>query len=132
MNANRMLELLALDCHRVGSTWAEFWQEHGERVRQTEPYDRGRYRRLVNRLLSLVVSGDTDGQQPVGDDDATPGELADQASPHDTITRARLLADAVPGVVVADNLAPPVLGSSGKLGKLRASGTVGYFDFHHL
>jgi hypothetical protein len=86
-----MLELLAIDCHRMGSTWDLFWREHGERVRQAEPYDRGRYRRLVNRLLSLVVSGDTAGQQAISDDDAMSWELDDQPSPHDSKTQARCL-----------------------------------------
>jgi len=58
---HRMLELLAADCHRVGSTWAEFWREHGDRVRRAEPYDARRFHRLVRRLLALVASGDTDG-----------------------------------------------------------------------
>jgi hypothetical protein len=65
MTEHRMLELLALDCHHVGSTWDSFWLEHGERVRKVEPYDRARYRRLVRRLMALVVSGDTDGHEPI-------------------------------------------------------------------
>ena len=91
MNAVRTLERAALACHRVGSTWDSFWREHGERVKQAEPYDRGRYRRLVNRLLSLVVSGDTAGQTAVGDNDAMPWEAADQPGPHDSKTQARCL-----------------------------------------
>ena len=79
--AERMLELLAIDCHRVGSTWDSFWREHGERIRQAEPYDRGRYRRLVNRLLSLVVSGDTAGQQSIGDANAAMGTRRCLAQP---------------------------------------------------
>jgi hypothetical protein len=94
-----MLELLALDCHRVGSTWAEFWQEHGERVRQAEPYNHARFHRLVQRLLGLLTSGDCDGQQPVGDD-LEPWEIDDQANkPDDTKTQARLLANAIPGII---------------------------------
>ena len=88
MTDHRMLELLALDCHRVGSTWAAFWQEHGERVGKAEPYDRARYRRLVNRLLSLVVSGDTAGQQAIGDNNAMPWGI-DKPSPARMTARRR-------------------------------------------
>ena len=63
----------------------------GAAVCQAEPYHRGRYRRLVGRLLSLVVAGDVDGQEPIGDDAAMPWEIDDQAKPHDTETRARFL-----------------------------------------
>jgi len=71
------LERLALDAHRRGGSWTEFWQEHADATRQAEPYNAGRYHRLVNRLLAIVVSGDCDGQQPIGDDEAMPWELDD-------------------------------------------------------
>jgi len=75
----------------TGTTWCDYWAAHADAVRAAEPYDRGRYRRLVNRLLSLVVSGDTAGQTALGDDDAMPWELDDQPSPHDSKTQARCL-----------------------------------------
>lgn len=36
-------------------------------VGQAEPWNRGRYHRLVRRLVGLVASGDTDGAEPAGD-----------------------------------------------------------------
>ncbi len=53
MSIVKHLERQALAAHRRGNTWAMFWQMLGDDVRHTEPYDRGRYRRLVNRLLHL-------------------------------------------------------------------------------
>ena len=74
----RHLERLALDAHQLNWTWDQFWQAHADAILQAAPWNRGRYHRLVNRLLSLVVSGDTDGQQPVGDD-VTPWDAAGKA-----------------------------------------------------
>jgi hypothetical protein len=63
--AEQALERHAIAAHARGERWATFWQAHGEQVRQCEPYNRQRYHRLVRRLLALLTSGDTDGQQPV-------------------------------------------------------------------
>jgi hypothetical protein len=63
----KQLESAALAAHRAGDTWAMFWQEHGTDVAAAEPHDRQRYHRLRQRLLALVVAGDTDGQEPPGD-----------------------------------------------------------------
>jgi hypothetical protein len=87
----RILERSALDFHRRGLGWSDFWAKHGEQVRQAEPWNRERYRRLYLRLMHLVVSGDTSGQFPPGDD-SEPWLADDEASkPPDTITHARLL-----------------------------------------
>jgi ferric iron reductase protein FhuF len=59
MNTTRQLEKAAIAAHARGERWEAFWQAHAEQVRQCEPYSHGRYRALVNRLLSLVVSGDS-------------------------------------------------------------------------
>ena len=56
-----------LTAHHRGDTWATFWQEHGKQVRQAEPHDRGHFRRLVDRLLCIVVSGDDSGMEAAGD-----------------------------------------------------------------
>ncbi len=85
------LERAALAAHAAGHTWTTFWGQHGAAICAAEPRDRQRFARLVRRLLSLVASGDTDGQQAVGDDDAMPGELDDQPSPDDTRTAAKCL-----------------------------------------
>ena len=96
MNIVKHLERAALVAHARGEQWATYWTAHADAIRAVEPYDRGRYRRLVNRLLSLVVSGDTAGQTAVGDDDAVPWELDDQPSPHDSKTQARCLLPLTP------------------------------------
>ena len=67
VGAQQHLERAAIDAYRAGQAWADFWQEWGARLLQAEPYDRGRFRRLVNRLLALVTSGDTDGMEPAGE-----------------------------------------------------------------
>ncbi len=90
MNAIRTLERHALDAHRAGIGWAAFWDQHGAAVCQAEPYNRGRYRRLVGRLLSLVVAGDEDGMEPAGE----PWLLTDrpeQPPPADVGTAAKCL-----------------------------------------
>ncbi len=121
MSTTQQIERAALRAHRRGACWAEFWSNYGHQTKAAEPYDRAKFNRLVARLLSLVTSGDTANTEPLPDldrDDAQP-------QPHDTTTRARLLADAVPGVVLADTL-PPHYGSfSAKTPLPRARGTVG-------
>lgn len=86
----QVLERAAIDAHRAGIGWSAFWDRHGEAIRQVVPYDRRRRRRLVNRLLHLLVSGDPSGQKPAGD--TMPWERDNQPeppSPHDTETQAR-------------------------------------------
>jgi len=73
----RQLDSAALSAHHRGIRSADSWTEHGAGARTAEPWNAGRYRPLVPRLLALVVSGDTDGQQPV--DDALP-RLADETT----------------------------------------------------
>ena len=89
MNRYKQLEHAALDAHRLSWTWNRFWQMHGEQARQAEPYDRGRYRKLVAKLLHLVASGDPSGMEPVGepwlDDDQQ-----EVVSPDDTTTAIRI------------------------------------------
>ena len=88
MTAHEQLERLAIDAHTRGDTWTAWWPSVAEQVRAAEPWNRGRYRRLVGRLLALVASGDVDGQRPVGAD-LEPWE-ADDAKPADTGTAARI------------------------------------------
>ena len=59
MNATRALEKAAIAAHAKGQRWEQFWREHAEAIRQCEPYNHDKYRALVNRLLSLLVSGDS-------------------------------------------------------------------------
>jgi hypothetical protein len=90
MNQIQKLEKLAVDAFRDGQGWAQFWEEHAADVRNAEPWSRERFRRLVDRLLSLVTSGDSAGQYPI-DDGMAQWEVDDvRHTPHDTITQARL------------------------------------------
>ncbi len=91
MEAIRKLEQLALDAHRAGLKWADFWATAvAELVNQACPYDRAAYRRLVQQLSHMVLCGTTSGMLAPGDDDRlTPWDEDDQATPHDTITQAK-------------------------------------------
>ena len=62
-NESRQLERLAADAHRAGVGWSAFWPTVAHRMNQAEP-DAGVRRRLVNRLLALVASGDCEGMEP--------------------------------------------------------------------
>ena len=61
------IEQQAIEAHRHGEGWGDFFERNREAIRQAEPYDRQRYRRLIDHLLSLVVSGDTNGMVAIGD-----------------------------------------------------------------
>ncbi len=63
------LERLAIDAHHRGETWDEWWAQYGAQVKQAEPYNRLKLRRLVRRLSYLLTCGNTDGQFPPGDED---------------------------------------------------------------
>jgi hypothetical protein len=87
-NPQRQLERAALAAHTAGHPWATFWQHHGDEVAAAEPFDRQKYRRLVDRLLGLVVAGDVDGAEPP--DAQAPWEIDNKnAKPADTGTQAR-------------------------------------------
>jgi hypothetical protein len=59
------LERLAVAAHQAGTTWPDFWRQHGHDVAAVHPDDYFARGRLVHRLIGLVASGDTDGQRPV-------------------------------------------------------------------
>ena len=79
------LEAAALAAHRAGQTWGAFYAKHRHAMQQAEPVDRGRYHRLLRRLLALLVSGD-DEVLPV--DDGEPGWECDDAPVVDDSTTA--------------------------------------------
>lgn len=100
MNAIQTLERAAIRAHARGACWAEFWSNYGNQVRAVEPYNAGRYHRLVHRLLAIVTSGDDCGMDRLEspwDADDTPAVNVVS----DTTTHARLLAG-VPGVVTGN------------------------------
>jgi len=88
----RTLERQAIQAHAAGLPWSAWWPTVAAQVAQAEPIDRSAYHRLVNRLLGLLVAGDLDGQQAVGDTE--PWEADDTAavpgiSDTDTMARCR-------------------------------------------
>jgi hypothetical protein len=89
MNAAKRLERAAMRAHTRGACWAEFWEAYGHQVKAAEPYHAGRYHRLVNRLLSLVASGDTANVEPIGEPWLLDDDLPEAISPHDTATVAK-------------------------------------------
>jgi hypothetical protein len=88
--AELTLERDALLAHDSGTTWGDYWTAHADAIRATEPQDRSRYRRLVDRLLSLVVSGDTANMDPLDTPWECEGQV-EQGKPGDTGTKARCL-----------------------------------------
>jgi len=77
MNVIRTLECAAIQAHRAGLSWGDFWTANADAIRQAEPHNRQRFQRLVRRLLALVASGDCDGQEPI---DAMPWSRTTQPS----------------------------------------------------
>ena len=75
----KALERAAILAHARSVRWSEFWPTVAADVAQAEPWDQVAYHRLVGRLLALVVAGDSDGAEPVGDGwpRPCPWELAD-------------------------------------------------------
>ena len=98
MNGIKKLEHAALAAHRRGDCWVTFWNRHADAIRAAEPVSVGQYHRLVARLLHLVCSGDPSGQEPAGEPWLLDDDVPAYPVVSDTITRARLLADAMPGV----------------------------------
>jgi hypothetical protein len=58
------LELDARWAYVTGTRWEAYWATHHEAIRQAEPYNRRKYRRLVNKLLAILVSGHAE-QTPI-------------------------------------------------------------------
>ena len=93
MNQRTRLERLAIDAHRRGDTWPQFWPTVASDVAAAEPWDRTAYHRLVRRLSYLVTCGNADGMVAVGDGE--PWQADDEAPMvpiiDDTTTTARCL-----------------------------------------
>jgi hypothetical protein len=91
MNQIKALERLAINAFRRCLRWSEYWQAHGDEVKQCEPFNARRFKRLYDRLLHLLTSGDTNGQQSIIDDSAEPWVQDDTSTPSDSVTAARCL-----------------------------------------
>ena len=96
MNTIRALEEAALVAHGSGVPWRTFHRQHNIEINSVEPFDPHRHHELLVKLMALVVSGDTEGMEPAGED-SEPWLVDDTDKPADVGTRARLLADAIPG-----------------------------------
>jgi hypothetical protein len=55
------LESAAVAAYRRGDTWRDFYHDVGPSIRQAAPGDHA----VLDRLLSLVTSGDCDGLKPI-------------------------------------------------------------------
>lgn len=90
MNEVKALERAALAAHRNGQGWSQYWEAHADEVRKAEPWSRQRFKRLVDRLLHLLTTGEPGGQEPPGDD-PEPWLTDDSPAPSDCTTQARYL-----------------------------------------
>ena len=72
------LEAAAVAAHTDGTDWTAFWDRYRHAIALCEPFDRGRFHRLVRRLSHLVSCGDLDGHRPAGDPE--PWELDDEGA----------------------------------------------------
>ncbi len=96
---HKQLDAAAIQSHRRGDTWNQFWPTVAGDVAAAEPWDLSRHRQLVRRLSLLVTAGNLNGSEPVpnGWSEPMPWEIDDQAQsvpaivPHDTRTAARCL-----------------------------------------
>ena len=89
--STKQLEQLAIDAHSRGVSWCEFWDTHRHAIALCEPFDRGRFHRLVRRLSHIVSCGDLDGERPAGDWFADDGDPVPVPIISDTETAARCL-----------------------------------------
>lgn len=70
----RDLEQRAIEAHLAGRGWASFWPTVRDDVVRMAGADPGSRRRLVERLLCILVSGEDSGLEPIGSG-ASPWEL---------------------------------------------------------
>ena len=69
----KTLEAAALAGNEAGSTWLQFYGANWNRgLVQAARHDPGGYSRLADKLLALLVSGDTGGRLAVGDSEDQP------------------------------------------------------------
>jgi hypothetical protein len=109
-NGEQTLETAAIDAHRAEVGWSGFWSSNADAILTAAGGCPARRRRLVERLLCLVVSGDADGQRPVGEDAQASRLECDSDKPADTGTRVRCLLPLIP-------IPAPVRGNQPKAAK---------------
>ena len=60
------LEARALEAHRDGTNWCQFWPTVAADARKLAERSPNAARPIYGNLLAIVVSGDTDGMEPPG------------------------------------------------------------------
>jgi hypothetical protein len=93
--AIQALERAALDGHQAGQNWRAYFAANVASITSLIRSDPAGWPTVRDRLLALLVSGDTGGMTPVGDTEADE-VLGVVLAPHDTETQARLLPGAIP------------------------------------
>ena len=76
----RDLETAALEAHKAGVTFTQFWPTVAEAVGELEPWNRRAFHRLHDRLRHICITGSEDGMFAVGDPDAPCPWVADDAA----------------------------------------------------
>jgi hypothetical protein len=92
----RQLENLAIAAHARGESWSTFWETVNKTVARMAEGDPIKFRRLVDRLLSVLVSGDTSGLEPpttepweLDDDTQLPGSSSEARADRGTGNRCK-------------------------------------------
>ncbi len=86
----KTLERAALDGHRAAQSWRDFFGGNVAEISGIIRSDPAAWSALRDRLLSLLVSGDTSGQRAAGDTDVDLPAVP-VVPPSDTATAARCL-----------------------------------------
>jgi hypothetical protein len=107
MTERTRLERAALDAHRRGDDWADFWKLHRDSISAAEPWNRDAYHRLVRRLSYLVTCGDCDGMMAAGDNWPPEADDPPQYPASDNRTQARINWDAIGVAPVNIGIVPP-------------------------
>jgi hypothetical protein len=85
----RQLERLALDSHRAGLSWRDYFAANAGIITTIISGNPAGWGEVRDRLLALLVSGETSGRLPVGDSEADQAPAV-ALTPSDTETAARL------------------------------------------
>jgi hypothetical protein len=81
------LEAEAIRAQKAEISFTDFWEQYRNEIHTAVPRDRfpGFYR----RLFCLCISGDLDGQEPIGSDECNWLADDEQTKPPDVGTKAR-------------------------------------------
>lgn len=68
------IRAVAAEAFTEGTPWPAFLVQHRDTIKQAEPYDRGRFHRLVEMVRHVVLTGTSSGQFGVSDIDDSRAE----------------------------------------------------------